>query len=60
MVSERLGHADITITLKIYSHVIPTMQEVVAGTIEEILEKLPPENKVDLTVSALEVFEKEL
>ncbi len=60
VVSERLGHADITITLKIYSHVIPTMQEVVAGTIEEILEKLPPENKVDLTVSALEVFEKEL
>jgi len=60
VVSERLGHADITITLKIYSHVIPTMQEVVAGTIEEILEKLPPENKVDLTVSALEIFEKEL
>jgi len=60
VVSERLGHADITITLKTYSHVIPTLQEVVAVTIEEILEKLPPENKTDLSVTELDSFEKEL
>lgn len=60
VVSERLGHADITTTLKIYSHVIPTLQEVVAITIEEILEKLPPENKADLSITELDIFEKEL
>ena len=60
VVSERLGHADITTTLKIYSHVIPTLQEVVAGTIEDILEKLPPQNKADLSVKELDNFEHEL
>ena len=60
VVSERLGHADITTTLKIYSHVIPTLQEVVAGTIEDILEKLPPQNKADLSVKELNTFEHEL
>jgi integrase len=37
IVSERLGHATITITLDRYSHVTPTMQEQAADTIEEIL-----------------------
>jgi integrase len=27
IVSERLGHGNITITLDIYSHVLPTMQK---------------------------------
>jgi integrase len=36
-VSERLGHATITITLDRYSHVTPTMQEQAADTIEELL-----------------------
>jgi integrase len=30
VVSERLGHADVTITLNTYSHVLPTMQESLA------------------------------
>ncbi len=59
VVSERLGHADITTTLKIYSHVIPTLQEVVAGTIENILEKLP-QQQADLSGKELETFENEL
>jgi integrase len=37
IVSERLGHATITITLDRYSHVTPTMQEQAADTIEELL-----------------------
>jgi integrase len=30
VVSEMLGHADISITLRIYAHVIPNMQQVAA------------------------------
>ena len=37
VVSERLGHADITLTLQTYSHVLPQMQqhaaEICAATI---------------------------
>jgi integrase len=32
VVSERLGHADIGITLSIYSHVLPQMQQEAANT----------------------------
>ena len=32
VISEMLGHADITTTLRIYSHVLPSMQEQAAGT----------------------------
>lgn len=37
MVSERLGHSNIKITLDTYSHVLPTMQEDSVNKIEEIL-----------------------
>jgi integrase len=40
VVSERLGHASITITLEIYAHVLPTMQEAAALTIAGLLQ--PP------------------
>ncbi|KLA29500.1 hypothetical protein B4077_3561 [Bacillus cereus] len=36
MISERLGHSNIKITLDTYSHVLPTMQEDVVNKIEEI------------------------
>src|SRR5262249_29431398 len=36
-VSERLGHASITITLETYCHVLPTMQETVAGEVQGLL-----------------------
>ena len=35
VVSERLGHASIGITLYIYSHVLPSMQEEAADKINE-------------------------
>ena len=35
VVSERLGHASIGITLDIYSHVLPSMQEEAADKINE-------------------------
>lgn len=37
MISERLGHSKIKITLDTYSHVLPTMQEDAVNKIEEIL-----------------------
>ncbi|PGE14999.1 site-specific integrase [Bacillus toyonensis] len=37
VISERLGHSNIKITLDTYSHVLPTMQEDAINKIEEIL-----------------------
>jgi integrase len=38
VVSERLGHANASITLNVYQHVLPGMQEHAAATIDRILE----------------------
>jgi len=38
IVSERLGHASIGITLDTYSHVLPGLQERAAGRFDEMLE----------------------
>jgi len=37
IVSERLGHASIQLTLDVYSHVIPSLQKTVADKLEELL-----------------------
>ena len=37
VVSERLGHANIAITLDTYSHAIPAMQEEAAARIAELI-----------------------
>jgi integrase len=37
VVQERLGHSQISITLDIYSHVLPTLQREAAGKLEEML-----------------------
>lgn len=37
LISERLGHSNIKITLDTYSHVLSTMQEDAVNKIEEIL-----------------------
>jgi integrase len=37
VVSERLGHSTVELTLKHYSHVLPSMQELAQSTIEAIL-----------------------
>jgi integrase len=39
VVSERLGHASIVLTLDVYSHVLPTMQESATEKLETILKK---------------------
>lgn len=37
LISERLGHASVVLTLDVYSHVIPSMQEAAADMLETIL-----------------------
>jgi integrase len=37
IVSERLGHATVTLTLDVYSHVLPTMQEAATEKLERML-----------------------
>ncbi|MNR86726.1 putative prophage phiRv2 integrase [compost metagenome] len=41
VVSERLGHASITLTLDTYSHVLPTMQQGAAEKLEAMLFSVP-------------------
>ncbi|GAH79326.1 unnamed protein product, partial [marine sediment metagenome] len=38
IVSERLGHASIAITLDTYSHILPGLQEAAAKSFDELLE----------------------
>lgn len=37
IVSELLGHSDITVTLNLYSHVLPTMQQQAVDTLDGLL-----------------------
>ena len=37
MVAERLGHADVVLTLNTYSHVLPGMQEQATNRLEAML-----------------------
>ena len=37
IVSERLGHSRVSITLDLYSHVTPTMQRQAADAMDEVL-----------------------
>jgi integrase len=37
VVSERLGHASLNITLDTYSHVLPALQEAAAAALDTIL-----------------------
>ena len=39
IVQERLGHSSIQITLDIYSHVVPGIQEAAAARFDEIFSK---------------------
>lgn len=52
VVSERLGHASVTLTLDTYSHVLPTMQQGATARLEKLLyaargaQETPPVKKV--------------
>jgi integrase len=40
VVSEMLGHADVSITLRIYAHVLPGMHQSAADTMDDIIGNL--------------------
>ena len=42
VVSERLGHASVAITLDIYSHVLPGLQEAAAKRFDEVIIRTSP------------------
>ena len=46
IVQERLGHADISMTLNTYSHVLPSMQEEAAERLAEILTPIEMSNEI--------------
>jgi len=58
VVSERLGHSDIRITLQLYSHAIPTLQTEAANKIDELLSIRMVDSAQ--STSALTDFEKAL
>ena len=41
VVSEMLGHSDIGITLRVYGHVLPHMQDIAAREMDDIFADLP-------------------
>ncbi len=46
IVSERLGHSTVTLTMDTYSHVLPTMQEAAAVHLEGVLNKAASSNGI--------------
>ncbi len=61
IVSERLGHASISITLDIYSHVLPGLQEEAADKFDSIFEVDNDNNKnSDPNVSKMLAKKEEL
>jgi integrase len=40
VVSERLGHASVTITLDTYSHILPDMQEQAAEALHKVFTRI--------------------
>jgi integrase len=51
IVSERLGHSTVGITLDTYSHVLPGLQEAAAAGFDEMLKKAAPETSREHSVS---------
>lgn len=47
VVSERLGHANVSITQDTYTHVLPTMQQKAADIIGEMMDQKPEATEED-------------
>ena len=51
VVSERMGHASINITLDTYSHVMPGLQEAAADRFDRMLDSTMPNTNDEANVS---------
>ncbi len=58
IVSERLGHSDISLTLKIYSHVLPAMQDQAAEKLDQLLVPIEVSTDAWLTPAAARQLQK--
>jgi integrase len=57
VVSEMLGHSDIAVTLRVYSHVTQTMQQTAANTMDNLLGEIHP---IISTESEIELLREEM
>ena len=60
IVSERLGHANVGITLDIYSHVLPGLQEAAAERFDTLLEEKTVDKNETIDVSKMLAEDKEV
>jgi len=51
VVQERLGHVNVTITLQVYSHVIPTMHDQAADLVAGVISEAGQSNVVPLLIA---------
>jgi len=54
VVSERLGHSTVVLTLDTYSHVIPTMQQAATARLEKLINSQEDTNESDPTVTQVQ------
>jgi len=54
VVSERLGHSTVVLTLDTYSHVIPTMQQAATARLEKLISSQEDANESDPTVTQVQ------
>ena len=57
VVSEMLGHADISITLRVYAHVTPHMQQVAVNVMDQIFAEVPKPDDIGIDASVTEVVD---
>ena len=58
IVQERLGHADISMTLNTYSHVLPSMQEDAALKMDELLNPIEVTDTIKAIKDQVAVYHK--
>src|SRR5450759_5473083 len=58
IVQERLGHADISMTLNTYSHVLPSMQEDAALKMDELLNPIEVTDTIKAIKDHVSVYHK--
>jgi integrase len=58
IIQERLGHADISMTLNTYSHVLPSMQEDAAQKLDKFLTPIEVTDKINAIKEQAAVYHR--
>lgn len=59
VVQERLGHSDIGITLNLYSHVLPGMQEDASEKLDELMSPIDISDEIKKISEKTEIYDAE-